>query len=130
MFSKLMIFFSIIIILITMNSNYHFHDTYTKNHHNNLHYHHHIEVDFYDNTTQQSNFHHGEHTEYKNNIGIINSVLLVFLFTGIVFSFLLFRQTKILRYNSKIIFCRYFFTYPPPTLIRYILFHAPPNNHS
>ncbi|MCF6339360.1 MAG: hypothetical protein L3J10_01220 [Sulfurimonas sp.] len=131
MFNKLMIFFSIIIILITMNSNYHFHNSHIDNHHNNSHYHHHIEVDFYDGTTEQSNLHHVEHTQYLENIGIISSVLLVLLFIGINFSFLLLPRTKVsAKQNSKILFCRYFFIYPPPILIRSILFHAPPNNHS
>ncbi len=131
MFKKLMIFFSIIVVLITMNSNYHFHDTHTDNHHENFNYHHHIEVDFYDIIIEQSNFHHAQHSHYLYNIGIISSVFLVLLFRGISFSLLLLLQIKVFaKHNFKIMFCKYLFIYPPPLLIRYILFHAPPNNHS
>ncbi len=122
MFNRLMIFFTIVIVLLTINSNYHFH---IDDHHE----HYHAGVDIHEITAQQLNFHYSEHTEYQENTGIISSILiLLILFISIAF-FLLLKKRKIqsvpIRSFSKLTYID-----PPPLLIRYIFFHAPPLHHS
>lgn len=124
LFNKLVVFFSIVIILITMNSAYHSH---IDDHHD----HYHTEIEAHTITAGESTFHYSEHTEYQKNIGVLNSILLlVLLFTSVVFSCLWLFQKKAIPFIPKITFCKYIFIDPPPILTRYVLFHAPPTQHS
>ncbi|WP_415398290.1 hypothetical protein [Sulfurimonas sp. CS5] len=107
-----------------MNSTYHFH---IDDHHD----HYHAGVETHKISAEQSTFHYSEHTEYQDDTGVISSILLiVLLFTSIVLSFLQLFPIKVIQFIPKITFCRYIFIDPPPIPIRYVLFHAPPTQHS
>jgi len=124
MFSKLMVFFTIIIVLITINSNYHFH---VDDHHD----HYHVEVDTHEITAEQLSFHYSEHTEYQENTGLMGSILLlIILFTSTTFFFFLSLKNQIIQLVPISTFFRHIFIDPLPILTRYILFHAPPTHHS
>ena len=105
-------------IVMSMNKYHH-----VENHDN----HHHIHVNSHEIATEQSVFHYLEHMESHKNIGVLGSTLLLLVFfRSIGFNYILLLRGKVIQLRTKITFYQYIFVDPPPTLLRSILFHAPP----
>ena len=105
-----------------MNKYYHVksHDSHHSHHENSL-------VDPHETVAELSVFHYTEHIDSHKNIGILGSILLLLVFLkSIVSGFISPRLNKLIQVRTKTTFYRYIFVDPPPTLLRSMLFHAPP----
>lgn len=122
MFNKSVLFLITMIMLMTMNKYYHVES------HDNHHYHHENSlVDPHETAAEVSVEHYIEHIDSHKNIGILGSILLLLaLLKSIGFKFISSRLNKVIQLRAKTIFYRYIFVDPPPTLLRSMLFHAPP----
>lgn len=112
------------IIVLTMNKYYH-----VESHDSHHHQHHHENslVDPHEIATELSVLHYIEHIDAHKNIGILGSLLLFLVFLKSVgLNFLSPLLSKIIQVRTKVTFNRYLFVDPPPTPLRSMLFHAPP----
>jgi hypothetical protein len=121
-FNKSVLFLITMIMLMTMNQYYHVES------HDNHHYHHENSlVDPHETAAEVSVVHYIEHIDSHKSIGILGSILLLFvLLRSIGFSFVSPLWDKVIQLRAKTTFYRYVFVDPPPTLLRSMLFHAPP----
>lgn len=122
MFNKSVLFLITMIMLMTMNKYYHVesHDNHHSHHENSL-------VDPHETAAEVSVSHYIEHIDSHKNIGILGTILLLLVFLkSIGFSFVSPLLSKAIQVRAKTTFYRYIFVDPPPTLLRSMLFHAPP----
>ena len=106
------------IMVMAMNKYYH-----VENHDN----HHHMHMNSHEVATELSVFHYLEHIDSHENIGILGSILLLLVFfRSFGLNSVLLLRGKVIQLRIKTTFYQYVFVDPPPTLLRSILFHAPP----
>ena len=81
----------------------------------------------HEHTAELSVIHYLEHIDAHEDIGILGSLfLLLVFFRSAGFQYILLLRGKVIQLRAKITFHQHIFVYPPPTLLRSILFHAPP----
>lgn len=122
MFNKSVLFLITMIIVLSINKYYHVEN------HDNHHYHHENSlIDPHEIAAELSVLHYIEHVDSHKNIGILGSILLLLVFLkSIAFKFISPRLNKVIQLRAKTTFYRYIFVDPPPTPLRSILLHAPP----
>ena len=121
MFNKLVLFLTLIIVVITMNSHYHLH---VENHDN----HNHIHINSHEGVAEQTSFHLAQNIDSQKNLCTLGGILLLLvLFKSRRLFFFQRLQTKVIQLLPENTFYTHIFVYSPPTLLRSILFHAPPH---
>ena len=120
LFKKALLLISVIIIFLTLNSHYHID---IKDHH---HEHDGIHMSM-SQSLEHMSLHLAEHIDAQKSIGIIGSLVVLLLLLScknLFFSFIVHNNR--IPSLAKTTFYNNVFVDPPTTLLRSILFHAPP----